>query len=315
LYIDFGRAREKNVSYPNIIFMGSSSFSLEILKELQMMPVVLSTVYTQPAKPAGRGQQLRKNPVHLWAEEQGMSVYTPASLRTIEESAFCCDALVVAAYGQLLPAYVLEAARYGGINVHASLLPRWRGAAPVQWALLAGDVQTGVTLMQMDQGLDTGAMLATQSVQIGPGTTAGELFAELATVGRQVVREHLLPLEKLVNKVHLQPDNGVTYAHKITSHTAQIGWGRGPIEIDRCVRAFCPVPGAWFLLEGKRIKVFKVAIMPPVEQVPGVILDARFTISCAGGAVRLLEIQPEGKKRMRGEDFLRGRPHLIGKTL
>ncbi|MDR2417287.1 MAG: methionyl-tRNA formyltransferase [Holosporales bacterium] len=295
--------------------MGSSSFSLEILKELQMMPVILSAVYTQPEKPAGRGQQLFKNPVHLWAEAQGLSVYAPVSLRIIEQSAFCCDALVVAAYGQLLPSCVLEASRYGGINIHASLLPRWRGAAPIQWALLAGDTQTGVTLMQMDQGLDTGAILATQSVAIEPETTAGKLLEELATAGRQVVREHLLPLADLASKARPQPENGAIYAHKITSQAARIGWEWGPVEISRHVRAFNPTPGAWFLLKGQRIKVFKVAIMPPVEQAPGVILDMWLTISCAGGAVRLLEVQPEGKKRMSGEDFLRGRPHLIGKSL
>jgi methionyl-tRNA formyltransferase len=303
------------VSYPNIIFMGSSSFSLEILKELQLMPVTLSAVYTQPAKPAGRGQRLQKSPVHLWAEEQGLSVHTPAFLRATEKSAFCCDALVVAANGQLLPACALEVARYGGINVHASLLPRWRGAAPVQWALLAGDTQTGITLMQMDHGLDTGAMIATQSVSIGSETTAGELLEKLATVGRQIVREHLLPLANLAKKARAQPESGMTYAHKLTPQKAQIGWGRGPIEIDRQVRAFHPVPGAWFVLRGQRIKVFRVAVLPPVEQASGVVLDAWFSVSCVGGAVRLLEIQPEGKKRMSGEDFLRGRPHLIGKSL
>jgi methionyl-tRNA formyltransferase len=170
--------------------------------------------------------------------------------------------------------------------------------------------------MQMDQGLDTGDILATLPVDIMPETTGGELLEVLAQAGRRIVRENLLPLEKLAEKAHQQPEEGATYAHKFTSREAQLDWNQTSVVLDRVVRAFDPAPGAWFYLEGKRMKVFKAAFLPSSTiKAPGTILDARFTVSCGEGSLHLLEIQPEGKNRMKGEDFLRSRSHLIGKSL
>ncbi|MDR0406487.1 MAG: methionyl-tRNA formyltransferase [Holosporales bacterium] len=315
----FTKERDIGMLQPTVLFMGSSPFSLEILQEICDLSVTLSAVYTQPPKPAGRGKHVTKNPVHLWAEKVDLPVYTPQTLRSVGKEAFSCDAIIVAAYGLILPEIALATPRYGSINVHASLLPRWRGAAPVQRAILAGDTETGITLIHMDQGLDTGAILATLPVPILPEMTAGELLAALAQTGRQIIRENIASFPLLLEKACPQPTTGITYAHKITPQEAHLHWDYSAIILDRIVRAFHPIPGAWFFLEGKRIKVFKIEIISNFSanssNMPGTILDASFTLACADGHIRLLEIQPEGKNRMSGVDFLRGHTHLIGRTL
>jgi methionyl-tRNA formyltransferase len=298
-----------------VLFLGSAPFSLEILEELRMLPVTVAEVYTQSPKPAGRGRELRKNPVHCWAEAQGIPVQTPSSLSSIPQEAFRCDALVVAAYGLIIPASLLAVPRYGGINVHASLLPRWRGAAPVQRAILAGDTQTGITLMQMEAGVDTGSILATKTVPIASESTAGDVLAHLAQAGRRLLRETLLPLSALVQQGCPQPQEGVTYAAKISVQEGELRWDQPALMLERLVRAFAPTPGAWFSCDRKRVKVFKVQILEDSSAPPGTILDAQLTVACQKGSFRLLEVQPEGKGRMSGADFLRGRPALVGKRL
>jgi len=262
-------------------------------------------VYTQPPRPAGRGKGDRRTEVHERAEQLGIEVRTPKTLRSEEEQerlrALNADLAVVAAYGLILPKAILEAPRHGCINVHASLLPRWRGAAPIQRAILAGDEVTGITLMQMDEGLDTGPMLARQTLDIR-GKNAGEVTEELANLGARMLVEWLdnpSPPEP-------QPIAGATYASKIDKAETRIDWSQPAEPIERQVRAFSPVPGAWFEATGERLKLLEAAVGHDASGEPGEVLDDCLSIACAAGYIRPLKVQRAGRSVMTPGELLRG---------
>lgn len=290
-----------------VVFMGTPDFAGAALAALIAAGHEIAAVYSQPPRPAGRGQDLRKSPVQLLAEQHGLLVRHPVSLKTPEAqaefAALKADIAVVAAYGLILPKAVLAAPRLGCLNIHASLLPRWRGAAPIQRAILAGDAETGITIMQMDEGLDTGAMLVKESLPIGPDMNAGALHDALAAQGaRLIVATLAAPLPQPVP----QPADGVTYAAKISPAEAQIDWSRSAAEIERQIRAFAPVPGAWCLMDdGARLKVLAAEVVGK-SGTAGVALDDALAIGCGEGALRLTLLQKAGKKAMNAGDFLRG---------
>ncbi|TDQ86474.1 methionyl-tRNA formyltransferase [Dongia mobilis] len=287
--------------------MGTPDFAATTLAALIAAGHEMAAVYAQPPRPAGRGQELRKSPVQVLAEQHGLPVLTPVSLKDeAAQAAFAAhraDVAVVAAYGLLLPQAILDAPRFGCLNIHASLLPRWRGAAPIQRAILAGDATTGITVMQMAAGLDTGPILASETLKIGHEMTAGALHDALAEMGARLIVETLprLPFEAVP-----QPAEGVTYAAKISPAEARLDWSQSATLLERAVRAFAPHPGAWCQLpDGERLKVLKAEIVPG-QAVPGTILDDQLTVACGAGALRLTLVQRAGKKPMTAPDFLRG---------
>ena len=292
-----------------LVFMGTPDFSVPILESLIHEGHEVAAVYSQPARPAGRGHQVRPSPVAAAAEARGIPVFTPKSLKAAEEQeAFAAlkpDVAVVAAYGLILPKAILDAPRHGCINVHASLLPRWRGAAPIQRCIEAGDHVSGVTIMQMDAGLDTGAMLLMQDMPITPTTTGGSLHDDLSALGARLIVQALKRLEAGSLLAEPQPPEGVTYAAKLAKEEGRIDWRRTSTEIDHQIRAFTPWPGAWFDFRGERIKLISAK---PVEGQgePGQVLDDQLTIACGEGALRLDTLQRAGKASMAAADFLRG---------
>jgi methionyl-tRNA formyltransferase len=294
-----------------VIFMGTPDFAVRALGAIAESHHQVIAVYTQPPRPAGRGHAERPTPVHEKAEELGIPVYTPARLRDpdaqAEFAALGADIAVVAAYGLILPKPVLEAPKYGCINIHASLLPRWRGAAPIQRAILAGDEKTGITIMQMDEGLDTGDILAAEAIEIGPATTCAELHDRLAVLGGRMVVYVLNGLEGGVIQATPQPEEGAVYAKKLEREEGRLDWRCPAAELERRVRAFSPWPGAWFEAEGTRIKVIEVQVMASGgDVVPGQILDDRLTIACGSGSLRIRRLQREGKTAQDAAEFLRG---------
>jgi methionyl-tRNA formyltransferase len=285
--------------------MGSPEFAAPSLNALVDSGREVVCVYTQPPRPAGRGKGDRRTEVHERAEQLGIEVRTPKTLRSEEEQerlrALNADLAVVAAYGLILPKPILEAPRHGCINVHASLLPRWRGAAPIQRAILAGDEVTGITLMQMDEGLDTGPMLARQTLDIR-GKNAGEVTEELANLGARMLVEWLdnpSPPEP-------QPIAGATYASKIDKAETRIDWSQPAEPIERQVRAFSPVPGAWFEANGERLKLHEAAVGHDASGEPGEVLDDCLSIACAAGYIRPLKVQRAGRSVMTPGELLRG---------
>ena len=266
-------------------------------------------VYSQPPRPAGRGHRERPSPVHRFADERGWPVRTPLTLRDPDEQeAFGrlnLDVAVVVAYGLILPRAILEAPRLGCINVHASLLPRWRGAAPIQRALLAGDRETGVTIMQMDEGLDTGPTLLRRAVAIEKEDTAQTLHDRLAALGAEALVEALGALSRGALQPQPQEDSGATYAEKIRKEEGRLDWRLPARQLERQVRAFTPWPGAWFELEGERFKVLGAEVAEG-EGAPGQVLDDELTIACGEGALRLTRLQRAGKAPMEAEALLRG---------
>ena len=295
-----------------LAFMGTPDFAVTALDRLVEAGHEVAAVYTQPPRPANRGR-LTPSPVQMRAEALGLAVRTPVSLKGEEDraafEALGLDVAVVAAYGLILPRRVLDAPRRGCLNIHASLLPRWRGAAPVQRAILAGDAETGVTIMQMEAGLDTGPMLAKGHVPIAR-QTAGELTAELAQMGADLLLDVLagLPLAGAP-----QPAEGVTYAAKIDKAEARIDWNLPAIAIDRLVRAMQPSPGAWFESGGQRVKL--IAATPAAGRGAPGALAGDAVVACGEGALRLETVQPEGKGRMAAVDWLRGRRLAAGDAL
>ena len=296
-----------------LAFMGTPDFAVPSLSELIAAEHEIVAVYTQAPKPAGRGQAPRKSPVHQFAERLGLPVRTPGSLnkKDVQEAfaALDLDAGIVAAYGLILPTPILDAPRLGCLNVHASLLPRWRGAAPIQRAIMAGDRQTGVTIMQMDAGLDTGAMLLSETVPIGPDTTAGALHDQLAKVGAALLPRALSALDRGVLVPQPQPAEGVTYADKIDKAEARIDWTRPAPDLDCHIRGLSPFPGAWCLAgSGDAAVRLKILRARPVEGdgAPGTILDSALTVACGTGALQLTHLQREGKRPMQADEFLRG---------
>jgi methionyl-tRNA formyltransferase len=295
-----------------LIFMGTPDFAVAALRALLASSHRIVAVYTQPPRPAGRGQVAQTSPIHRLAEAVGLPVRTPVQFKDpaarAELAAFGADLAVVAAYGLILPQAILDAPRLGCVNIHASLLPRWRGAAPIQRAIEAGDAETGVTIMRMTAGLDTGPMLLAERVAIGPTMTAGELHDRLAERGAALLLRALQGLEAGTLAATPQPDAGVSYARKIEKAEARIDWRRPAAEIERRIRAFNPVPGAWFEAGGERIKALMGEIARDARPAaPGTVLDERLTIACGAGALRLLLVQRAGKAAMAAEEFLRGR--------
>lgn len=296
-----------------LAFMGTPEFSVPCLRALLAAGHDVCAVYSQPPRNSGRGMQQTKSPVHLFAEAQGIEVRTPARLKDpAEHEAFRAlklDAAVVVAYGLILPQAILEAPRHGCFNAHASLLPRWRGAAPIQRAIMAGDIETGVTIMQMDAGLDTGPLLLSAREAIGPEDTAGALHGRLGELGARLMVEALdmLAAGKLVAQP--QPETGVTTAAKISKEEARIGWRRPARELDRHIRGLTPAPGAWFGVKqnGKevRIKILRVRLADGAGPA-GTVLDDRLTIACGEGALQILQVQREGKAASDAAAFLRG---------
>jgi methionyl-tRNA formyltransferase len=289
-----------------IIFMGTPDFAVPTLDALHQAGHEIVAVYTQPPRPAGRGKADRPSPVQLRAEALGLTVRSPKSLRGEEEqAAFAAlepDCAVVAAYGLILPQAILDAPVWDCLNVHASLLPRWRGAAPVQRAILAGDAETGVTIMAMEAGLDTGDMLAVERTPIA-GKDAGTLTTELAEMGARLLLKVLeepgdYPPEP-------QPDEGVTYAAKIDKAEARIDFARAADQVERQVRAFSPAPGAWFEQEGERIRILAAEVTDG-NGPAGTILDDALTIACGNGALRPLTVQRAGRGVMTPAELLRG---------
>jgi methionyl-tRNA formyltransferase len=304
-----------------LAFMGTPDFAVPALHALHEAGHEIAVVYSQPPRPAGRGQAVRPQPVHLAAEALGIEVRVPTRLRANQDEhavfrALDLDAAVVAAYGLILPGAMLEAPRLGCLNIHASLLPRWRGAAPIQAAILAGDTESGVTIMQMDAGLDTGAMLLAGRVGLTSGTTASTLHDDLADMGGRLIVSALADPRDAVP----QPAEGATYAARLTREDGRIDWTRDSLEIDRQVRALTPWPGTFTTLDGT---VLKIGAAVPLDRpheaahgsVPGLVLDDRLTVACGRGALRLTRIQRPGRGMMEAEAFLRGQPIPPGTRL
>ncbi|GEO00912.1 methionyl-tRNA formyltransferase [Novosphingobium sediminis] len=298
-----------------IVFMGTPDFAVPTLQALVAAGHEVVAAYSQPPRPAGRGKQLQPSAVHRVAEALGIAVRTPLSLRQADEqaafAALEADVAVVAAYGLILPQPILDAPRHGCLNVHGSLLPRWRGAAPVQRAILAGDALTGVTIMQMERGLDTGPMLATVETPIA-GKTAGELTAEIAEKGAALMVSVLADLAG--HPPVVQPEEGVTYAHKIDKAESRLDFTRSAVDVERQVRAFAPAPGAFFELDSERYRVLAAEVVEG-SGAPGVTLDAALTIACGEGALRPTLIQRAGKPAMETAALLRGRTIAAGAVL
>lgn len=292
-----------------VVFMGTPDFAVPVLEALAKHHDVVC-IYTQPPRPAGKGYQLRPSAVQTKAEELGIPVRYPTGLRGLDEqvefAALKADVAVIAAYGLILPKAILQAPKYGCINVHASLLPRWRGAAPIHRAIEAGDEKSGVTIMQMDAGLDTGDMLMTGEVPLTPDTTTQSLHDELAAMGADLIIKTLDKLGKIVPQK--QPEDGVTYAHKIEKKEGFIDWSETAEQIERKIRAFYPFPGAYFMYKDERIKVLKARLCPEkYVEIEGIVIKERpLIIACGQGALVLERLQREGKKPMDADDFQKG---------
>ena len=287
-----------------VIFMGTPDFSVPALQVIAAQHEVVA-VYSQPPRQAGRGQKARPGPVHQAAEALGIEVRTPVRLRDpADQQAFAdlnADVAVVVAYGLILPQAILDAPRLGCLNIHASLLPRWRGAAPIHRAIMAGDPETGVAIMQMEAGLDTGPVLAERKTPIGADNTTADLHDRLAAMGADLVVDVLnrLPLPATPQAVE-----GVTYASKIDKTEARIDWTRPAVEVDRLIRGLSPFPGAWCEIEGERVKLLRSRLAQGNGS-PGEVLDG-FTIACGDGAVQITEAQRAGKKPMPTTELLKG---------
>jgi len=299
-----------------IIFMGTPDFSVPILQALVDAGHDVVASYSQPPRRSGRGKALTPTPVHARAESLGIAVRTPTTLRDPEAQAefagFGAEIAVVAAYGLILPRAVLDAPAHGCLNVHASLLPRWRGAAPIQRAILAGDAATGVCIMQMEAGLDTGPVLLRDETPIDR-KTAGTLTDELSAMGGRLMIATLADLAALAPEP--QPDDGVTYAAKIDKAEARIDLTQDATAVERQVRAFNPVPGAFVEIAGERIKLLSVEVLPEVSGAPGTVLDDQLTIACADGAIRPLVLQRAGRGAMTASELLRGFSVSVGTVL
>ena len=289
-----------------IVFMGSPDFSVPVLDALVAAGHEIACVYCQPPRPAGRGKKDRPTPVQARAEALGLPLRHPVSLKGAEEqaefAALQSDIAVVVAYGLILPQAVLDAPQKGCLNIHASLLPRWRGAAPIHRAIMAGDAETGVCIMQMEAGLDTGPVLLERRTPIDAEETTGTLHDRLSALGAKAIIEALDQLDTLTPEV--QPDEGVTYAAKIDKSEARVDWSFDATEIDRQIRGLSPFPGAWSMINGRRVKLMQSRLSDGTGAA-GHLLSG-LTVACGSGAVEITQVQPEGKGRMSTEDYLRG---------
>ena len=304
-----------------IIFMGTPDFSTPVLSEIIGQGHEVVAVYSRAPKPAGRGMELRLSPVHQLAERFGIPVHTPKSLRNEEAAdlfrSHAADVAVVVAYGLILPQAILDAPAHGCLNLHASLLPRWRGAAPIQRAIMAGDAETGVMVMQMDAGLDTGDVAMAERVAIEPDMTAGELHDRLSLIGADVMVRALAALSRGSLSAQKQSGMGVTYAAKIDKAECRIDWAKPARVVHDHIRGLSPFPGAFFEVDlGRgleRIKVLR-SCRAPGGGAAGLVLDDALTIACGDGAVQLRQVQRAGKSPMTGQEFLRGARSLRGRV-
>lgn len=304
-----------------VVFMGTPDFAVPTLTEIVMRGHEVVACYTRAPKPAGRGQSERKSPVHLAAEEFGIPVFAPKNFRDPADvatfAALGADVAVVVAYGLLLPLAVLEAPEKGCLNLHGSLLPRWRGAAPIQRAIMAGDERTAVSVMKMEEGLDTGPVSLLDVIPIGPDMTAGELHDEMMRTGADLMGRALSALDRDALEFTTQPDDGVTYARKIEKAEARIDFSRPAHEVHNHVRGLSPFPGAWFEIEigGKPVRVKALrSTLAEGQGGPGTVIDG-LTIACGEGAVRFKQVQREGKGAMDADAFLRGAGDLVGRRV
>jgi methionyl-tRNA formyltransferase len=301
-----------------LVFMGTPGFAVPVLEAFLAAGDEIAAVYSQPPRPAGRGHRLTPSAVQVAAERHGLPVRHPASLKTPEAqaefAALDADAAIVVAYGLILPQAVLDAPRHGCFNLHASLLPRWRGAAPIQRAIMEGDTETGVCAMQMDAGLDTGPVLACEKVAIAPRVTASDLHDELARIGAPLMVRAVHDFADGKISPQPQPAAGVTYAAKLARDEGRIDWTKPAIAIDRAVRALNPGPGTFFELNGERIKLLACEPATGVG-VPGTALDDAGLIACGDGALKLLRLQRPGKGPVPVQAFLNGHPLLRGTQL
>ncbi|MGB1388441.1 MAG: methionyl-tRNA formyltransferase [Paracoccaceae bacterium] len=298
-----------------VVFMGTPDFSVPALNALVEAGHQIVAVYCQPPRPAGRGKKERLTPVHARALELGLEVRHPVSLRDVaaqaDLAALDADIAVVVAYGLILPQAVLDAPRKGCLNIHASLLPRWRGAAPIHRAIMAGDAETGVCIMQMEAGLDTGPVLMREATVITPEDTTDVLHDRLSAMGARLIVDTLSRLDTLTPDP--QSEQGVTYAHKIDKAEAQIDWTVPAEQVDRQIRGLSPFPGAWTERNGERIKLLASELAEGQGE-PGTVLDDMLAVACGEGAVRLLRLQRAGKAAQDAGTFLRGRPIAPGET-
>jgi methionyl-tRNA formyltransferase len=289
--------------------MGTPEFAVAALRALMAAGHEIAAAYCQPPRPAGRGFGERRSAVHDAAIELGIAVRTPTTLRDAraqaEFAALATEVAVVAAYGLILPRPILEAPRRGCFNIHASLLPRWRGAAPIQRAIMAGDRESGISIMQMDEGLDTGPVVSVTRVAIGPATTAGSLHDELAALGAGAIVGALAEVASGRSLAQPQPTAGVTYAAKIKKEETRIDWRRPASEVDCHIRGLSPAPGAWFDLQGVRVRAIDSRLAEGSGE-PGRVLDDRMTVACGSGAVRLIQVQRDGRRALPADEFLRG---------
>ena len=303
-----------------IIFMGTPDFSVPVLKSLVKAGHDIVCVYSQPPRPAGRGQKERLSPVHNFADAQGLQVRTPKSFKSddfqAEFVALNADVAVVVAYGLILPKAALDAPKLGCINIHASLLPRWRGAAPFQRAIQAGDKKSGVTIMQMDVGLDTGDMLSVREIELEADIKASQLHDRLSAMGADLIVSTLDDL--VLGKVTPipQPEEGVTYASKLEKSEGRIDWSQSALTIDRLIRALTPWPGVWFEHSGERFKVFAADVLDQsANDAPGTLVGDQLQVACGVGVVQITELQRPGKRRATAAEVLRGYPIDAGTCL
>jgi methionyl-tRNA formyltransferase len=305
-----------------LAFLGTPDFAVAALAAIGAAGHEVAMVYAQPPAPRGRGHELRPSPVQAFAESHGLPVRTPASMRDPDEvavfAALKLDVAVVVAFGQILPGAVLDAPRLGSINLHGSLLPRWRGAAPIQRAIMAGDRITGIQAMQMTEGLDEGPILLSESLRIDALETAGTLHDRLAAVGAGLIVRTLAGLEAGVLTPTPQAEDGLTYAKKIRPKETRIDWSKSAEEVDRRIRGLSPFPGAWFMAPSEKGPVRVKALLSGVEEgrgAPGAVLDDRLLIACGTGAVRLLRAQREGRAAQDADAFVRGFALAPGKVV
>lgn len=307
-----------------LAFMGTPEFSVPVLAELLAAGHDIAAVYTRAPQPSGRGQKLRPSPVHAFAESCGLEVRTPKNFRSKADcdafAALDLDVAIVVAYGLIVPQAILDAPRHGCLNLHASLLPRWRGAAPIQRAIMAGDAHTGVQVMRMEAGLDTGPVMLSESVSITPDDTAATLHDRLAPIAAQLAPRALAALSRGGLMQTPQSEDGVTYAHKITAEEARIDWTRPASEVDCHIRGLAPFPGAWFEVAGSRVKALFSRITEDdgdAARGPGEVLraDDKLIIACGDGAVEIISAQRSGKRVQRAEEFLRGFALVVGEKV
>jgi len=303
-----------------IAFMGTPDFAVAALHALHTAGHDIVCVYSQPPRPAGRGHKLQLSPVHRYAEEQGLPVRHPLSLKKDAQArddfkALDIDVAVVAAYGLILPQDVLDAPRFGCINIHGSLLPRWRGAAPIQRAIMAGDTQSGICIMQMEAGLDTGPVLLQDSVTITHDTTAQTLHDALAAQGARLIVDALDRLETLTPQP--QPQDGVTYAHMLHKDDGRIDWTQHAGTIERQLRALSGWPGVWTTHQGARLKILSATVehADGTQGAAGTIIDRHMVVACGTGSLRLTLVQPENRKAMDGVSYMNGAHVTIGERV